>query len=281
MAYLENRTTLEVLDLATGASHQVLAGDRNYSYADGDQWFQWSPDGRWLLVQFLSDGRWSSEVGLVPASGEGELVNLTRSGYEDEIPRFNRDGTMMYWATDRQGMRRHSGWGSQDDVYAMFFTEKAWDRFNLSPAEFEQVKAKEDEAKDDAEKGEEKGAAEGEAKGKSKAKGKKGEAKGAAEGKGGKEAPELADPVAMELTGLEDRTVRLTHAPADLADARLSPDGETLVYLARFEKGFDLWVARPAQGRGRAAGEARRRARRRAEPSTTTARRPSCSPTAS
>ena len=237
VAYLQNRTTLEVLDLASGKSHRALAGDRNYSYSDGDQWFQWSPDGKWLLVQFLSDGRWSSEAGLVPASGEGELVNLTKSGYEDEIPRFNSDGTMMYWATDRQGMRRHSGLGSQDDIYAMFFTEKAWDRFNLTPAELEQVKAKEDKDKKDKDK-------------KKDGEGKTGGDKAKKDGKtsdatADDEAPKLADPVTMELTSLEDRTVRLTHASANLADARLTPDGETLVYLARFEKGFDVWVTTP------------------------------------
>jgi tricorn protease len=233
VAYLENRTTVKVLDLATGQSREVLPGDRNYSYSDGDQWFQWSPDGKWLLVNFLSDGRWSAEVGLVPAEGEEKLVNLTKSGYEDQIPRFNQDGTMMYWATDRQGMRRHSGDGSQDDVYAMFLTEKAWDRFNLTQAEFEQVQAKEEKEK----KGKEKDEKSGDEKG---GKGKKGAAKQAASDE---EAPKLAEPVAMELDHLEDRTVRLTHASANLADARLTPDGETLVYLARFEKGYDLWVA--------------------------------------
>ncbi|MGA7614730.1 MAG: S41 family peptidase [Thermoanaerobaculia bacterium] len=231
VAYLENRTTLKVLDLASGRSHQVLAGDRNYSYADGDQWFRWSPDGRSLLVTFLSDGRWSSEVGLVPADGKGELVNLTRSGYEDEIPRFNSDGTMMYWATDRQGMRRHSGSGSQDDIYAMFLTEKAWDRFNMTPAEFEQLKAKEEKEKNKDKKASTAGKEKGD-----KAKEKSDE---------GDEAPTLAKPVTLELTGLEDRTARLTHAPANLADAALTPDGETLVYLARFEKGFDLWLTTP------------------------------------
>lgn len=239
IAYLENRTTLKVLDPATGKSRLILPGDRNYSYSDGDQWYRWSPDGRWFLVQFLSDGRWSSEVGLVPSSGVGELVNLTKSGYEDGYPRFDKDGTMMYWASDRLGMRRHSGWGSQDDVYAMFFTQQAWDRFHLTPAELEQVGAKEEKAE------QKKGKAEAGKKGKDE-KGKRDD-KAKQEGDEEDEAPKLADTVAMELDGLEDRTVRLTRASASLADVRLTPDGETLLYLARFEKGYDLWKSTPRE----------------------------------
>lgn len=238
IAYLENRTTLKVLDPASGRSRTILVGDRNYSYVDGDQWYQWSPDGRWFLVTFLSDGRWSSEVGLVPSTGEGEPINLTRSGYEDQLPRFGGDGTMMYWASDRRGMRRHAGWGSQDDVYAMFFTQKAWDRFRLTPAELEQVKEKEEKAKKAKKK------AEGEASAKPAS---REPASGESDDEEEEERPKLAEPVEMELEGLEDRTVRLTRASASLAAARLTDDGETLVYLARFEKGFDLWRAVPRE----------------------------------
>ncbi len=57
VAYLENRTTLKVLNLDTRQSRLVLAGDKNYSYSDGDQWFSWSPDGRYFAVQFLAPFR--------------------------------------------------------------------------------------------------------------------------------------------------------------------------------------------------------------------------------
>ena len=36
---------------------------------------------------------------------------------------------------------------------------------------------------------------------------------------------------------------------ADLAGFELTPDGETLVYLARFEKGYDLWKHAPRSGK--------------------------------
>jgi Tol biopolymer transport system component len=69
VAYLEERTTLKVLDLATGNTRTILPGNLNYSYADGDQSYEWSPDGQWFAVKFLSPTRWSSEVGRPPRWG--------------------------------------------------------------------------------------------------------------------------------------------------------------------------------------------------------------------
>ena len=220
VAYLEERTTLKVINLATGTTRTVLPGDLNYSYSDGDQWYEWSPDGRSFAVQFLSPGRWSTEVGIIPASGQGALVNISRSGYEDERPRWFGKGEILLWATDRHGARTHSGWGRESDVYAAFLTQKAWDRFRLDEAAFDQLRDREKEAE------------------KAKAKDEKAD-------KPEDKTPKLAEPVAFELANLKDRTVRLSMHSADLAAAELTPDRETLVYLASFEKGYDLWKYSP------------------------------------
>ena len=45
IAYLENRTTIKVMNLKNGQSHVVMDGKYTYSYSDGDQYFTWSPDG--------------------------------------------------------------------------------------------------------------------------------------------------------------------------------------------------------------------------------------------
>ena len=232
VAYLEDRVTLKVIDLESGESWTVLPAEYNYSYIDGDQWFDWAPDGQWFLVRFLDTNRYSIEVGLVPASGEGELVNLTKNGYYDFTPRWVLDGEAMIWASDRAGDRTEAIWPATYDIYAAFFTQEAWDRFNLSEVELEQ--AKEREKKKDAKdkNGGDKGDDE-------KDKATKGD-----EGEDEEKDDEikLADPVDIELDGLEDRTVRLTLHTSRMADARLTPDGEKLLYLARFEKGYDLWV---------------------------------------
>ena len=49
----------------------------------------------------------------------------------------------------------------------------------------------------------------------------------------------------FDLDGIEDRTLRMTLHSARLADAQVTPDGEKILYLARFEKGYDLWVFEP------------------------------------
>jgi tricorn protease len=225
VAYLENRVTLKVTDLKTRQSRVVLPGNLNYSYIDGDQWYEWSPDGKWFAVQFLSPNRWSSEVGLIPSSGDGRLVNVTHSGFEDAVPHWARKGEVLLWQTDRLGLRAQSGEPRQGDVYAAFLTTKAWDRYRLDEAAFDQLKDRE----------------------KDKDKDKKGGAardggKDAAKGKGAdSSAVKLPPPVALDFANLDDRVVRLSLSSADLGDAYLSPDGETLYYLARFEKGYDLW----------------------------------------
>ena len=214
---------MKVVNLKSGKTRTILPRDVNYSYIDGDQWYEWSPDGQSFLVQFMSPTRWSYEVGLIPSSGEGELVNLTESGYEDYVPHWALEGQAMYWATDRFGNRMQAGWSSEVDVRLAFFTREAWDRYRLSEAELEQLKAKEEKDKKDKDEGEEDD---------DKKKDKKGE---------DEDELKLPDPVELELDGLKDRIVRLTIHSSRMADAVLTPDGERLLYLAQFEKGYDLW----------------------------------------
>ncbi len=241
VAYLEERTALKVLNLASGESRTILPGDINYSYADGDQWYEWSPDGKWFLVEFMSPTRWSSEAGLISSSGDGELINLTKSGYEDVRPRWAFKGEAMFWFTDRHGEREQAGHPSKFDVYASFLTQDSWDRSHLSEAEYELLKEKE---KDD-----EKAATTrrprrprtqraGKArKTRTKRPRKKKKKK--------KDEIKLPDPVDIQIEGIEDRTLRMTLHSSTISDAQITPDGEKVLYLAKFEKGFDLWVYEP------------------------------------
>lgn len=52
IAYLENRTTIMVMNLKNGQAHVVMDGKYTYSYSDGDQYFTWSPDSKWLLANY-------------------------------------------------------------------------------------------------------------------------------------------------------------------------------------------------------------------------------------
>jgi len=217
VAFLEDRTTLKVIHLASKAVRTILPGDRNYSYSDGDQHYAWSPDGQWFLVQFLQPRQWISQAGLVSSRGGAEPVNLTMSGYSDGSPRWTMEGKAMLWFSDRDGMKNDASWGGQADAYAMFFDQQAWDRFRLSKEAFQLLKEEEEAAKASQDSAEVKG------------------------GKAAKAAKADPAPLKLDLSAIEDRKVRLTIHSSELADALLSADGEKLYYLAKFEKGWDLW----------------------------------------
>lgn len=117
-------------------SRTVLPAKYNYSYADGDQWYQWSPDGKWILAQYFELGGWQhNDIALVKADGSGEIHNLTNSGYSDQIPKFMMNGKAIIWSTDRQGMRSH-GAGVPSMIYTpCFWTPKPTTNFRMSKEE--------------------------------------------------------------------------------------------------------------------------------------------------
>jgi tricorn protease len=238
VAYLEERTELKVLNLESGDTRTILPRDRNYSYADGDQWYEWSPDGQWFLVNFLSKDRWSGEVGLVGADGKGEVKNLTLSGYEDGGMGWAMNGKMMLWYTDKNGLREHGGWRTTGDIYGMFFTQEAYDEYHMTEAELALAKALKDDDKDKKEdKGKEK---DGDKKdGADKEDKEKKDQRKYPDGFKPRKMPEK--PLEIDLDEIQDRTTRMTIHSSSLGAAELTEDGETLYYLARFEKGMDIW----------------------------------------
>jgi tricorn protease len=221
VAYLENREALKVINLATGATRTVLDTKYNYSYADGDQWYQWSPDGLWFLVNFSPNSAFMNDVGLVKADGSSEVINLTMSGYNDNQPKWMMDGNMMIWFTDRQGFRSHGSWGAHYDVYALFFNKEAWDKFKLTE---EEKKLLEGDKADEKEKN------------------VKEDDRDDKKGKKQEDEKKKVDPIKMDLDEIEYRMARLTIHSSALSDALITPDGKKLYYLSKFEKGYDLWM---------------------------------------
>ena len=129
VAFLEDRTTLRIINLATKQVRTVMDGKFEYSYSDGDQWYQWSPDSRWILTNYIGTGGWNNkDVALVNASGNGEIHNLTQSGYNDTGAKWVLDGKAMIWESDRAGYRSHGSWGAHGDIYIMFFDLEAYEK---------------------------------------------------------------------------------------------------------------------------------------------------------
>ncbi len=210
LAYIENRMTLKVYDVASKQARTLLTDQHLFSMGDHDQYFQWSPDSRWILFDYSVPGMAPGEIGLVKADGTGEVINLTQSGFNDRRARWINDGKAMLWFSNRDGLRAvaQSG-GAQADAYAMFFSQDAWDRIQLSKEDAALLKEAED-------------------------------AKAKADAAAKKETPAAA-PLTLDLAEARERKARLTIHSSSLGDAVLSKDGETLYYLARFERGLNLW----------------------------------------
>ncbi len=203
VAYLEDRTAIKVINLKTKKITSILPGEKSYSYSDGDQSFDWSPDGKNLLVQYLQDGNWRQEIGLADAEGKNALIDLTQSGFDNSGAKWMMGGKMMIWFSNRHGMKNVASHGNESDAYGLFFNNAAYERFKMNKEDHSLIKEKEEKTKDTLKK---------------------------------------AALVEVELNGITDRKVRLTLHSSHLADALMSPDGEKFYYLCRFEGGYDLWV---------------------------------------
>ncbi len=229
IAFLEDRTAIRVINLKTKAVRTVMEGKYQYSYSDGDQWFEWSPDSRWILSDYIGTGGWNNkDVVLLNASGNGEMHNLTQSGYNDGSARWVLGGKAMVWQSDRAGYRSHGSWGAEQDAYIMFFDAEAYDRFCLSKEDAERVEEAEKKEKEDEKKAEETGKSKKE----KKADGKKDKA----------DKEDEVKPLVFDLDNCRDRVKRLTVNSSHLGDGFLSSKGDKFYYQSRFEQGYDLWV---------------------------------------
>ncbi|MDO6388808.1 S41 family peptidase [Pontibacter sp. BT731] len=219
IAFLEDRAVLKVMNLASKQVRTLLNTNELFSMRDNDQYFTWSPDSKWILFEYSEPGFANGEVGIIAADGKGKKINLTESGYSDYAPKWMMGGEMLIWNSTRDGMRAqaNSG-GAQSDIYAMFFTQDAFDKYRLSKEDYALVKEQEEKIAKEKEKAKEQE--------KNKKKAKKDEPK--------KEFQ-------IDWDGLTNRKAKLTLHSSSLSDALVSKDGETLYYLAKFEKGFNLW----------------------------------------
>jgi tricorn protease len=209
LAYIAGRRTLRVQDLESGETTDLLTPSDLFHMRDGDKYFTWSPDSKWLLVDWRKKLH-NGEVLLMAADGS-ERINLTESGYDDSTPKWMNGGKQMIWFTNRDGLRSYATSGrTERDVYTLFFSQKAWDEFNMNEEEYklwEQIRESAKENKDDEKE---------------------------------EDSDEPAE-VIIDRRGLNDRTARLTIHSSSLSDAVLSKDGNKLYYLSSFEDNYNLW----------------------------------------
>ncbi len=230
IAYIADKKVLKVYNIEKKKSRTIMDGDDLFYMGEGDQYFAWSPDSKWLLVEY-SPTIANSEVVLIAADGKGKRMNLTQSGYGDHSPKWVNGGKQMLWFSDRDGLRSYANSGSrQMDVYTMFFNKEAWDRFNMSKDDYALLKEIEKKEKEEKEKTEK------EKEDKDKKKDKKKDDK-----KKDDKKKEKVEPLKFDFDGMNDRKTRLTIHSSRLNDAVLSKDGETLYYIAKFDKNYSIW----------------------------------------
>ncbi len=194
LAFILDRTKLAVMDLDSKKVKLLTDGTTN-PQRNGTFGFSWSPDSKWIVLEIV-DRRHEpySDIAIINVDS-GEMTNLTNSGYFDERPRWNHDGTAITFQSERYGMRNHASWGSQGDVMAVFLTRDAYDRFRLSEEDYAlQKEIEKDNKKDDKEKA---------------------------------DSNDSKD-IVIELDGIDRRVVRLTPMSADLSDHIVTADGESL-----------------------------------------------------
>lgn len=225
VAFYEDRATLRIINLKSKEVRTVLDGKYNYSYSDGDIWFEWSPDSKWLMCSYIGNGGWNNtDIAVVKADGK-EVHNITDSGYSDSNGKWVLGGKAILFESDRAGYRSHGSWGAEYDAYLMFLDLEAYDRFRMSKEELELAEANKDEKEKKADEKEE----------------KKKENKKKKEEKTGKIEVDKVKPLELDFENCRDRVVRLTVNSSNMGDAIIDSKGEKVYYQAAFEGGYDLW----------------------------------------
>ncbi len=216
IAYLEERTKLRTINLESKKITKIHEGEKHFSYADGDQEYEWSPDGKWLAITFYPDQYWFGEIGILKADGSGELVNVSKSGFSDYSPKWSIDGSMLYWASDRNGMHSVAKTGpTQADIYGVFLTQKAYDKYQLNKDEFAFIsedKPKEKEKKKDED-----------------------------DDASSKEEKSKIKPITIDFDDLDKRKTKLSLFSTRLSDALITKDAKSLLYLGRVDSKTNLW----------------------------------------
>lgn len=225
IAYVENRNWLNIYNIAGKSSINLLNNKDLYYMDDGDKYFEWSRDSKWLLIEF-SPIMANTEVMLLAADGSKKMINLSESGYTDSNPKWANKGTQILWFSNINGLKSYATSGrTQSDVYSIFLTGESWDKSNLSKADYElekDIEAKEKEEKEKKEK-------------------EKAEKSKKSKSKKNKEAKIDSLAVKIDWEGLKDRKKRLTAYSSDISSVVLSKDGETMYYIAQFKDNSALW----------------------------------------
>ena len=149
VAYLENRNTLRVINLASKQIRTLLPPGRNFSYADGDLDFSWSPDSKFILADDMYFGFGGAHTAVIAAQGNAPILHPVNSGFGENNPKWGMEGKIITWANNKDGRRSLAYQGNREvDIYGLFLDQSAYDEFRLSKDEFTLLKEQKSSKKD-------------------------------------------------------------------------------------------------------------------------------------
>ena len=217
IGYIENRNVLKVYNIATKKTRTLLPEGHNYSYADGDWDFHWSPDNKYILTDDQKGYFGVSNTSLIDVQTDTSMYPIN-GGFGEYAGKWYDGGKIMTWLSNKAGRKSLANQGSSEfDVYAVFFDKDLYDQYKLSNDDYKLWKEKQDKAKKDS----------------------------ADTGKKSTAQKKKDTLLKLDLTDLDQRIVRLTINSSSISDYELNKDASKLYYLAAFEKGYDLWVTEP------------------------------------
>ncbi|WP_052132377.1 S41 family peptidase [Vibrio variabilis] len=126
--YREDRNTLKVYDLEQDATYTLLDNQALYSYMDGDLSYSWSPDSEYVATR--NNSELDSDVVLIKADGSEAPINITKSGFTQNRPKFSQDGQAVYWLSNANSTYGIDGFAQQQDIYITYLNQQA--QFNAN-----------------------------------------------------------------------------------------------------------------------------------------------------
>ncbi|WNJ88553.1 S41 family peptidase [Bosea sp. 685] len=217
VAYIANRDSVRVLDVATKADIEILPKGMNYFYGDWSWWLSWSPDSKWLAFP-IQPSQQIDNVAVAPADGHAPAMRVAPSGEDQSPAEWSQDGSFLLWASDAEGLRYINGRTWSADIEGVYVSRKARDAFEQKlrvPVIGDAPSGSEEEERRP---------------------GTPDEKEAMAPPKDGARprASKPREAFTFEPAGVEDRTIRLTQQPASLVYFGLLADGVSVLSVERY-----------------------------------------------
>jgi tricorn protease len=206
IAYLEERTSIRIYNIASKTSRTILPERINYSYSDGDQNFTWSPDSKWILTDLSVGMGFLRDIALISADGKGTPRNITNSGYQETRAEFNSEGNGIALYSTRESGRGENAQPTMGDVFGLFLSRDAWDNFKLNKDDYTLWKELDEKKK-----------------------------------KADTAAKKISPNVMIEWDGLDARKARLTTQTTNLSGFHWNDKTGKLIFISNMVQGPELW----------------------------------------